>query len=104
MYSGLYGDGVLAKVTFTPIKNGIGSLNITDIILGDNHSQQLPTDVDNATVTVSIPCHTVDEDCNFCIEIEELMDYIAHWKYDSTAYLMRIMMEAISIWKYGGCT
>ena len=41
------------------------------------------------------------QDGNVCMG--ELLDFIASWKYDSTAYPMREMMEAIGLWKVGGC-
>jgi hypothetical protein len=39
-----------------------------------------------------------DSSGNGCVEQEETVSFIDHWRYDSTAYPMREMMEAVTLY------
>ena len=49
--------------------------------------------------------HRADTEIPFgCVDMQELTNFISLWHTDSTAYPMREMMEAVSLWKSGaGC-
>ena len=54
---------------------------------------------DNPLYCIPQDFHRADTDPKYgCIEENELIPFIDSWKYDSTAYPMREMMEAVSLY------
>jgi len=48
-------------------------------------------------------CHRPDLDCSGCVSDTELDAFIDRWKVDSSDVTLTDLMEAIGLWKKGGC-
>jgi hypothetical protein len=48
-------------------------------------------------------CHKSDLDCSGCVSSTELTAFIGQWYLDSSNPTLRELMEAIGLWKRGGC-
>jgi hypothetical protein len=48
-------------------------------------------------------CHKSDTDCSGCVSSTELTAFIGQWYLDSSNPTLRELMEAIGLWKRGGC-
>lgn len=55
-------------------------------------------------VAASLCIHEADNSpCDGCVSLSELNNYIDRWHYDNVDVTVRELIEAIGLWKRGGC-
>jgi hypothetical protein len=106
MVGGLDGSGILATLVFSPLSNGTSPIELTGTVLSDYpDSRQIPADISNGMVSVSLSYHRADTNHDGCIEMQELLAFIDRWKISSQDVAMPELMDAIRLWRGGyGCS
>jgi hypothetical protein len=99
--------------TFSTTGGTIHSTQITGLQNGTNYSYYVRcndtagnnnTDDFNISFSINASCaHRSDTDCNGCVDDAELTAFINLWYVDSSNPTLRELMEAIGLWKRGGC-
>lgn len=103
MISGIDGDGVLARVTFRPLRSGTAHIDLSDVVLGDGQAARISTGTNNAAYNVVLQgtYHRADTDGDGYVGMRELMDFIDLWFAGQEGVSMPEVMEAVRIWTGG---